>query len=145
MCEQDCGLWKRPSPRRRCSDGSVSVTLVAEFASLVLQDDILLPRCPAATDKLLLFLHVDKSVHTPSHARIWLLPQQQRACPFLGVGHHRLMSHRNLLGLPGISPSLSWFAGDGIRCKLRRGIDGFAIAQHTCIATNLRYGRSCDK
>ena len=53
--------------------------LVVEFANLVLQDGILLPPCPVATEELLLCLHVDKSVHTPGHAPIWLLPQQH-AC-----------------------------------------------------------------
>ena len=33
---------------------AVSVTLAVEFASLALQDDILLPLCPAATEELLL-------------------------------------------------------------------------------------------
>ena len=74
-------LRRRLSSRLYCSDGSVSVTLVVEFANLVLQDDILLPPCPAATEKLPLCLRVDKSVHTPGHAPIWLSPQQHRACP----------------------------------------------------------------
>ena len=34
---------------------AVPVTLVVEFASLLLQDDILLPPCPVATEELLLF------------------------------------------------------------------------------------------
>ena len=62
------------------SDGSGSVTLVAEFANLVSQDDILLPLCPVATEELLLCLRVNKSVHIPGHAPIWLLPPPHRAC-----------------------------------------------------------------
>ena len=65
-------LWRRLSQLLHCSDGSVSVALVAESASLVLQDDILLPPCPVAIVELLLCLHVDKNVHTPSHAPTWL-------------------------------------------------------------------------
>ena len=72
-------LWRRLSQLLQCSDGSVSVTLVVEFASVVIQDDIF-PLCPVATEELLLCLHVDKSVHTPGHAPIWLLPQQHGAC-----------------------------------------------------------------
>ena len=57
----------------------MSVTLVTESASLVLQDDILLPLYPVAIVELLLCLHVDKSVHTPGHAPTWLLLRQRRA------------------------------------------------------------------
>ena len=71
----DCFL----SQLLHCSDGSVSVVLVVEFASLVIQDDFLLPLCPVATEELRLCLHVDKSVHTPGHAPTWLLPRQRRA------------------------------------------------------------------
>ena len=35
---------------------------------------------PIVTEELL-FLHVDRSVHTPGHAPTLLLPQQHRACP----------------------------------------------------------------
>ena len=52
--QQVHALWRRLSPLLHCSDGSVSVTLVARSASLVLQDDILLPLCPVAIVKLLL-------------------------------------------------------------------------------------------
>ena len=54
MYEQDHALWRRLSQLLHCSDGSVSVALVLEFASHVLQNDILLPLCPAATEELLL-------------------------------------------------------------------------------------------
>ena len=74
-------LWRRLSPLLHCSDGSVSVTLVAESASLVQQDDILLPLCPVAIVELILCLHVDKSVHIPGHAPTWLLSRQHGACP----------------------------------------------------------------
>ena len=43
----------------------MSVILVVEFASLVLQDDILLPPCPVATEELFLCLHVDKKAFIP--------------------------------------------------------------------------------
>ena len=56
--------------------------LVAESASLVHQDDILLPLCPVAIVEVLHCLRVDKSVHTPGHAPTWLLLRQHRACPF---------------------------------------------------------------
>ena len=72
-----------------CSDGSVSVTLVAESASRVLQDDIILPLCPVAIVELLLCLHVDKSVHTPGHAPTWLLLRQRGACPSSWSPEHR--------------------------------------------------------
>ena len=62
-------------------EGSVPVTLVVEFASVVLQDDILLPLCPAATEELLLCLRVDTSVHTPGQAPTWLFQPPRRACP----------------------------------------------------------------
>ena len=80
MFQRVHALWRRLSKLLHCSDGSVSATSVVEFASLVLQDDILLPLCPVATEELLLCLHVDKSVHAASHAPIWLLPQQHKAC-----------------------------------------------------------------
>ena len=67
-------VW--PSPL----DGSVSVILVVEYASLVLQDDILLPPCPVAAEELLLSPCRQKLSY-PGHAPIWLLPQQPRACP----------------------------------------------------------------
>ena len=81
MFQQVHELWRRLSPLLHCSDGSVSVTLVAESASLVLQDDILSPLCPVAIIELLLCLHVDKSVQTPGHAPNWLFVRQRRACP----------------------------------------------------------------
>ena len=74
-------LWRRLSQLLRCSDGSVSVTLVVQLACLVLQDDILLLLCPVATEELLFCLNLNQSVHTPGHAPTWLLPQQRRACP----------------------------------------------------------------
>ena len=40
-CQICSSKWRRLSPRLHRSDGSVSVTLVSEFAGLVLQDDIL--------------------------------------------------------------------------------------------------------
>ena len=60
MFQRVHALWRLPSQLLHCSDGSVSVILVVEFASLVLQDDILLQPCPVATEELLLCLHVDK-------------------------------------------------------------------------------------
>ena len=63
MFQQVHALWRRLSPRLHCSDDYVSVTLVVDFANLILQDDILLPRCPVATEELLC-LRVDKIVHT---------------------------------------------------------------------------------
>ena len=74
-----CGILL--SQLLHCSDGCSSVTLVVEFASLVFQDDILLPLCPVETEKFILCLHVDKSVHTQGHAPILLLSQQHWACP----------------------------------------------------------------
>ena len=71
--------WRRLSPLLHCSDGSASVTLVAESASLVLQEDILLPLCPVV--ELILSFHVDKSLHTPGNAPTWLLLRLRRACP----------------------------------------------------------------
>ena len=76
------------SKTAHCRDGSlrgsmalmvlmapVSVTQVVELAN----HDIL-PLCPAATEELL-FLRVDKSVHTPGHTPTWLFRQPRRACP----------------------------------------------------------------
>ena len=54
MFQRVHALWKLLSKLLRCSDGSVSVTIVVEFANLVLQDDILLPLCPEATEELFL-------------------------------------------------------------------------------------------
>ena len=70
MCEQERPLYRRLSLRRRCSDGSVSVALVVEVASLVLPDDTPLPLCPAATEGLLLCLRVDTGVHTPGYLAV---------------------------------------------------------------------------
>ena len=57
----------------RCSIAlmAVSVTLVAESASLVLQDDILLPLSSSNCS----------TPPTPSHAPTWLLLRQREACP----------------------------------------------------------------
>ena len=80
MFRQVHALWRRLSQRPHCSDGSVSVTIAVELASLVLPD-ILLPLCPVATEEVLLCLHVDKGVHTPSHVPTLLLGQQHKTCP----------------------------------------------------------------
>ena len=72
MCEQDRARWRRPSRLHHSSDGSVSVTLVVEFDSLVPQEDSLWQFCPVATEELILCLRVDRSVRTPNHAPIWL-------------------------------------------------------------------------
>ena len=69
--------------------GSVSVTLVAESASLVLQDDILLPLCPVAIVELLHCLHVDKSVHTLVTQTLGCCCDNAGHVHLLGVRHHR--------------------------------------------------------
>ena len=72
MRGQDRALWRRLSPRRRCSDDSVSVTLVVEFVSLVHQDDIIWATLSSSNKRTPPFLLVDRSVHTPDHAPIAL-------------------------------------------------------------------------
>ena len=80
MCEQDRAMWRRPAPLRHCSDGSVSVTLVAEFAGLVPHHDIILQLCPVAVEELLLCLHVDKK-------RSYTKSRTHLAVPANHVGH----------------------------------------------------------
>ncbi len=66
MCGQDRAMERRLSPRRHCSGGSVSVTLVVEFASLVPQDDMPLPFLPSSNW---------------THSLSRLFQQPRRACP----------------------------------------------------------------
>ena len=72
MRGQDRALWRRLSPRRRCSDDSVSVTLGVEFVSLVHQDDIIWATLSCSNRRTRPFLLVERSVHTPNHAPIAL-------------------------------------------------------------------------
>ena len=88
MFQQVHVLWRR-SPLLRCSDGSVSVTHVDESASLVLQDDILLPLYPVAIVELLLCLQEDKSVHTQVTHPYGCCCDNVGNVHLLGVGHHR--------------------------------------------------------
>ena len=71
-----------------------------------------LPLCPVATEELLLCLHVDKSVHTPGHAPIWLLPQQHRACPSFWS---RAPSSRGWLQRRCLLPRGSTQSAEGLR------------------------------
>ena len=80
MFQQVHALWRRLSPLIHCSDGSVSVTFVAESASPVLQDDILLPLCPEAIVELLLLSPCrQKRSYSRSRTHLWL--RQRGACP----------------------------------------------------------------
>ena len=90
MFQRVHALWRLPSQLLHCSDGSVSVILVVEFASLVLQDDILLPPCPVATEELFLCLHVDKKRSYPQVTHPFGCCRDNIGhVHLLGVGHHR--------------------------------------------------------
>ena len=116
-------VFRRLSPRLHCSDGCVSVTLVVEFANFVLQDDILLPLCPVATEELLLCLLADKSVHTqvthplgccrnnigPGTIVAWMAPEEVSALT------------RKTRNLPRASISLPFTRGQTeVEARLRR-------------------------
>ena len=91
--ENPCCVSDRPREHRRVcvvtSKDRILSLRTARYSLASPQDDILLPHCPAATEDLLLCLHVDKSVHTQVTHPFGCCRNNTGHVHLLRAGHHR--------------------------------------------------------